>query len=424
MEMTEEFLHYIWKSALFYPLSLKAQPGETIEVIKTGELNVNSGPDFFNAMIKMGDTTLAGNIEIHINSSDWFRHGHHLDKAYDNVILQVVLNHDMEVSRTNGEIIPTAVIGFEKKLMDNFRHLTGNEFWIACEPFFPDVNPDHIKIWLHNQAIGRLKQKAQVVCTNFHLNQNNLEETFYQQLAHNFGFSLNGSVFELLARSLPYRILLKHSDNLFQIEAMLFGQAGMLDCARGDRYFDAMKREYLFLKRKYDLKPLEKHLWKFLRLRPSNFPALRIAQFASFLHETPSPFSAVLEKENIKDLIDLFRVSASEYWDTHFVFNKPSNSRKKSTGMMAIYSIIVNTVVPVLYFYGQHRSIETYMNRAIDFLREIPAENNSVISRWRSLGTIPENAFISQALLQQKNEYCRYRRCLECDIGSIIIRGL
>jgi hypothetical protein len=392
--MTEEFLHYIWRSALFYPLSVKSQAGETIEVLKTGEPNTNSGPDFFNAIIRMGDTILAGNIEIHVNSSDWFRHGHHVDKAYDNVILQVVLNHDMEVRRTNGEIIPTAVIGFEKKLIDNFRQLARAEFWIPCEPFFPGVNPVDVNKWLEYQADCRLKQKALIVGNNLHLNHNNLEETFYQQLAHNFGFSLNGSVFELLAKSLPYRIILKHSDNLFQIEAMLFGQAGMLASESGDGYYEALKKEYFFLRKKYDLKPLEKHLWKFLRLRPSNFPTIRIAQFASFLHETPSPFSVVLEKEKIKEMTDIFRVSASGYWNTHFVFNKPSCNQKKAAGTMAIYSIIVNTVVPVLYFYGWHRSINKYMQRALDFLRELPAENNSVISRWRAFGIEPANAFI------------------------------
>jgi hypothetical protein len=396
-------------------------PEMQIEVVSTGEYNRDAGPDFFNAMIRIGNTLYAGNVEIHINSSDWYRHAHHYDKAYDSVILQVVLNNDTEVRRTSGEIIPTAEIQFESRLINNYSHLLSNESWIPCQQFLHGIDPLRIRTWLESLCLRRLDQKSLVIERALHKNRNSWEETFYQQLARNFGFSLNGSAFDLLARSLPFRILLRHRDSKFQLESILFGQAGMLDCDNGDDYFKALREEYQFFRRKFRLKPLEKHLWKFLRLRPANFPTIRIAQFAAYLHETPSLFSAILETADMKDIARFFKVSASEYWDTHYVFNKPSEMRVKNLGLFAIRSVIINTVVPVLYFYGRKRSMQEYCEHAVNLLRAIPGETNSVTNKWRKFGIVADNACISQALLQQKNEFCNFRRCLECETGNIII---
>ncbi len=420
--MTEDFLHYIWRCGLYYPLSLKTRDGFAIEVLSRGEININAGPDFFNAMIRIDDTVYAGNVEIHINSSDWYRHNHHRNRAYDNVILQLVMNRDIEVRRTSGEVIPTAVLSFDSRLQENYRQLIMNEFWIACQPRISQVDPALTGQWLDNLAIIRLQEKARLLREIKHYNSDSWEETFYQQLARNFGFRLNGGAFEILARSLPYRILLRHRDNLFQIEAMLFGQAGMLNHVTGDDYYTGLKREYFFLRRKYDLRPLEKHLWKFLRLRPGNFPTIRLAQFAAFMHEKSSLFSEVLDCTDIKFLSDIFRVSASEYWDNHFMFNRPSVKYSKSLGIFAIRSLIINTAVPVLYFYGKQRQLEDYSKRAIDFLMELPPESNSIITKWNILGIKATNAFQSQALLQLKNEFCSYRRCLDCSIGTQIVK--
>lgn len=408
-----------------YYLSLKdATNSDKIEVINSGELNNDSGPDFFNAMIRMGDTILAGNVEVHINSSDWYRHGHHMDKAYDNVILQLVLNCDTEVKRTNGEVIPTAEISFDKKLLQNYSKLFSNETWIPCQPFLPGIDRKIIIKWLHKLALRRLEQKAIMLKGTLHLNQNSWEESFYQQLARNFGFSLNGGAFEMLARSLPYRLLLRNRDNLFVLEALLFGQAGMLGPETGDKYFEDLKNEYSFLKRKYDLIPLENHLWRFLRLRPANFPTIRIAQFARLIYDAPSLFSAVIETTDLISMASFFRVRASEYWDTHFVFNKPAKRYAKITGGFAVNSILINTIVPVLFFFGQQREMVQFKNRALKFLEELPAENNSKTSKWKDLGISASSALISQALLQQKDEYCSYRRCLNCEIGHYIIRHI
>ena len=433
--MTEDFLQYIWRCGLFDPLSLKDADGKSIEVLRRGEHNGNAGPDFFNAMIRTGGTVLAGNVEIHINSSDWYRHGHHRDRAYDNVILQLVLNRDAEVRRTGGGIIPTAVLSFDNRLQDNYCRLLGNESWIACEPCINRVDPVLVRQWLEILAVMRLEEKAQLIGEIRHYNDNCWEETFYQQLARNFGFRLNGAVFEMLARSLPYKYLLRHRDNLFQLEAMLFGQAGMLDNGMGmpasgkkltdhdgsDEYFRALKKEYSFLKSKYRLKPLEKHLWRFLRLRPANFPTIRLAQFAALLHNKTSLFSSVLDCDDLKPLYTLFRVAASEYWDSHFMFGRPAGRSVKSPGVFAIRSLIINTVVPVLHYYGKQRQIAEYCTRAKDFLTELPPENNSIITKWGDLGIRAANAFQSQALLHLKNEFCSYRRCLDCRPGRHII---
>lgn len=409
---------------MYYPSSINLLNGENIEVVNPGELNIHSGPDFFNAMIKFGDIILAGNVEIHINASDWIKHGHNKDKAYDNVILQLVLNRDAEIKRSNGDIIPTAEIRFDKRLYSNYSQLIRNECWIPCQCFITGVEFTVIRQWLNYQAINRLSQKALLLSNILYVNGNCWEESFYQQLARNFGFGLNGGIFEMLARSLPYRLILKHRDNQFQLEAMLFGQAGMLENEKGDFYFESLKKEYQFLKRKYNLKSLEKHLWKFLRLRPANFPTIRIAQFASYLHESPSLFSTILETSDLKRMASFFRVSASEYWDTHFVFNKSSKSIRKATGLCAVNSVLINTVIPLIYFYGQKRKIDHLRERALNFLAELPAESNSIINKWSELGIKAENAFISQALLMQKNELCYFRRCLNCNIGCHIIKQL
>ena len=418
--MTEDFLHYIWRCGLFYPLTTNTF--QDVEVISTGQPNPDAGPDFFNAIIRIEDIVMAGNVEIHINASDWFKHGHHKNRAYDNVIIQLVLNPDTEISRINGEIIPTAVIRFDKRLYENYKDLLDNEFWIPCEPFFQFADMNVVGEWLEIQALRRIEQKVSHIGNILYHNRNDWQESFYQLLARNFGFRLNGAAFEMLARSLPFKLLLKHRDNLLQLEALLFGQAGMLQ-EDGDDYYRELKMEYLFLRRKYGLKPHEKYLWKYLRLRPANFPTLRIAQFASFIHQTPGLFATIMETRDIKKMKVFFEISAARYWNTHYVFNKPSAMRIKTIGKFAVHSIIVNTVAPLLYFYGKYRQMPDLCQRAIEFLKNLPPETNSVVSKWNALGVSADSAFISQALLQQKNEYCFYKKCLHCSIGIFFIKN-
>ena len=420
--MNEDFLQYIWKYKLFDEKSLISNTGEKIKVVNVGEHNRDAGPDFFNAKIKIDQTLWVGNVEVHINSSDWIKHAHHQNKAYDNVILQVVLLNDADIKRTNGGIIPTIELKFDDKLFDNYQKLLKNELWIPCQTDIQKVEKFMIDYWLHNLMIERLEKKSNHILQNLLINKNNWEEAFYQQLAKNFGFKLNAEPFELLAKSIVLNYLAKHKNNLNQLESMFFGQAGMLNKEYPtDEYFQNLKKEYLFLKRKFNLKPIENHLWKFLRLRPSNFPTIRIAQFVKLLYQSSGLFSKIISVENIDELFKLFEVSASEYWDTHYVFNKETAKRKKSLGKLAFYSIVINTIVPFLFVYGKSKGDEVIKKKALLFLEIIPPEKNSIITHWNDLGIRADNAFYTQALLQLKNEYCSFKNCLKCQIGNTII---
>jgi len=419
--MKEEFLHYIWKYKLYQNKKLQTHTGEPVEIINHGIHNFDSGPDFFNAKIRIGDTIWVGNVEMHIKSSDWNLHNHNTDKAYDNVILQVVVNHDVNVLRTNGQEIPTLQIKFNNDLLNNYQSLIKKDTWAACEDYLDSVDRFKLNVWLEKLTIERLEQKSDRINNILAQVNNSWETAFYYQLARNFGFKLNSDPFELLAKSLALNTISKHKDNLFQIEALLFGQAGFLDEIDGDEYYLNLQKEYLYLQRKFNIKSIEKHLWKFLRSRPRNFPTIRIAQFAKLVYESKSMFSKILEIDKIEALYDLFIVKPSEYWDTHYIFNKTSIIKSKSLGKSAVEIILINTVIPFLFVYGKAKGQYRYQEKAIDLLENIKAEKNSIISNWDNLGIKSKSAFDTQALIQLKNNYCNQKKCLNCQIGNAII---
>jgi hypothetical protein len=420
--MNEKFLQYVWKYGLFDSSSNVLDNGEKIEIIHSGEHNTNAGPDFTNVKIKIGRVLWAGNVEIHVNSSDWEKHGHHHDKAYDNVIIQAVANHDKPVKRTNGEPIPTFTLTYDPKYYNNYTELINSQHWISCEHKINIVNSFIVRYWLEKLMVERLESKAVEIIRHYKQNKNNWEETFYQRIGHNFGFKLNAQPFEMLVKSIPLQYLARHKNNLLQIEALLFGQSGLLNSTEyEDDYINALQREYAFLQNKFNLKPIESHLWKFLRLRPSNFPTIRIAQFASLIYSSSKLFSKVLETTNVDELKKLLSVTASSYWDVHYTFGKTSAKRIKKLGDAAINTLLINTIIPFLFVYGKVKDIQAYKDRAINFLEHIKAEQNHIITRWKELGLVPENALQSQALLQLKNVYCNQKRCLDCQIGNQII---
>lgn len=420
--MKEEFLHYIWKYRLYKDSNLKNQNKESIEVLNQGTHNIDSGPDFFNAKIKINETIWAGNVEIHINSSDWFTHNHHKDKAYNNVILQVVLNHNKEAVRTNGKSISTLEIEFDHGLLKNYESLIKNELWISCQNDIHKVDSFILQNWLEKLSIERLEEKAEKVNKLLKITNNNWETSFYFQLAQNFGFKLNSDPFELLAKSLPLQYLAKHKDSLFQIEALLFGQAGFLNTESGDEYYERLKEEYSYLQKKFGLIPIENHLWKFLRSRPGNFPTIRIAQFAQLIHSSISLFSKILQTESVNDFYKLFIVKPSEYWDNHYIFNKESIEKSKTIGKSAVDIILINTIIPFLFIYGKAKGLHELQERSIKILENIKPEKNSIITRWKDLGLEATNAFNTQALIQLKNKYCNLKKCLNCQAGNYIIR--
>jgi len=414
-------LHFIWKNRLFDPLLFLTASGERVEVVHPGEYNNDSGPDFFNAKIRLGSTTWAGNVEVHLRSSDWLRHGHNSDRAYDNVVLQVVKNDDVRICRTNGEPVPTVEIKYETKLFDNYCKLLESDLWIPCQNMISRITTPAIELWLDRLAMERLENKADRLLKNLRLNKNDWEETCYQQIARNFGLKLNGLPFEMLAKQTPLKIISKHKDSLTQIEALFFGQAGMLDEPEGDDYYADLKREYNFLRHKFRLKPLGKHLWKFMRIRPSNFPTVRIAQFAALMQQTAGLFSRVIQSSGQGYLHELFNVTASTYWDTHYVFNRTSIRSKKKVGKVTVNLLLINTVVPLLILYGRFKDNKVYGEMALRLLKEMEAESNFVTNKWRELNFEIPDAFISQAFLQLKYEYCTPKKCLQCSIGSTLI---
>lgn len=424
LAMKEDFLHYLWRLQRYELSDLKTTEGETIEIQQIGEHNTNAGPDFLNAKIKIGDTVWAGNVEVHVNASDWNKHNHQEDKAYQNVILHVVFEEDEPIMLANGMRIPALELKERAPMgiYGVYKRLINNENWIPCQHQFYRVRSVTKEMWLERMMVERLERKTKEMLASLESDNFNWENTFYHFLARNFGLAINTEPFEMLARSLPLTVIQKHRDQLFQIEALFFGQAGMLDKDFEEEYPNELKKEYAFLQKKYDLQPIPEESWKFLRLRPANFPTVRIAQFAKLMKESVHLFSKVLETEEIKKISKLFEVSVEGYWKTHYVFEKPTATRNKSFGKTSIQLLIMNTVAPYLFLYGKHNQDETQQKKAFQLLETLPAESNSIINNWQVLGMEPENAYQSQSLIQLKNEYCKKKNCLNCAIGNAILK--
>jgi hypothetical protein len=420
--MTEDFLHFIWKYGLFDREDLLADTGEPVQVITLGEHNTDAGPDFLNARIKVGATLWAGNVEIHMKSSDWQGHQHQVDKAYDNVILHVVYQNNQPVHRNSGEMIPTLELRFDAGLYDAYCQLLARKRELPCGDRITKVDPLITELWLNSLVVERLSDKTRHLSTLLEAYRNDWEEVFYISLARSFGFGLNATPFELLARSLPLSHLARHRGNPLQMEALLFGQAGFLDQGKlFDPYSEALRREYNHLKHKYNLTAMEKHLWKFLRLRPVNFPTIRIAQFAALMGRPERLFSQVLACHDIAEVSGLFNVQASQFWNNHYTFETLSPVMPKNFGTAAVQILIINTVVPFLFLYGKSTALEDLKEKALSWLGMLPAEDNRLVNRWKDCGMKVSNAFDTQGVIQLVNLYCNRKRCLACSVGSHII---
>jgi hypothetical protein len=420
--MTEEFLQFIWKNSLYYSSNLKTTQGQSIKVLNPGKLNSDAGPDFFNASIKIDDTLWAGNVEVHLRSSDWLVHGHQTDPAYNNVILHVVLENDKEVFLPNGLSLPSLILPVKKEIGENYQELINEKSWPACHRNVGKVDEIFRFVAFDSLLIERLEKKTESILRLLNENKNDWSETFYQFLARNFGFKTNALPFEMLARRTPLAALAKHKTNLFQLEAILFGQSGLLnEELLGDDYFIQLRNEYSYLSKKYLLKGMEGYLWKFMRLRPANFPTLRIAQFAALLHKSESLLSKLTEEREIKTILDLFDAKASDYWNTHYRFNQPTPAKGKWLGETSRNMIIINTVVPFLFIYGERQNKKELKQRALDLLESLPPESNNIISRWNNFGVQARNSFDTQALIQLKNEYCDPKKCLHCLLVTKVI---
>jgi hypothetical protein len=426
MFFTEDFLHYVWKFRLFEREKLLTTIGETIEVFSAGLQNSDAGPDFHNARLRIGDTTWAGNVELHLKSSDWHKHGHTRDNAYNSVILHVVYRDDEPIVLSDGRRLPTLELHdrISGDLYNRYHHLVyGNQQIIPCEGSIRFVDDITLRNWLTRVLVERLEKRSAAVIAALDKNRGDWEETFYQFLAAQFGFKTNALPFELMAKSLPQLTLGKHKNNPLQIEALIFGQAGFLEDDLTDDYPKRLKEEYTFLRKKYNLTPIEKHLWKFMRLRPQNFPTIRLAQFAALVVRSNHLFSKVLEIKEINGLKKLFTdLEINSYWESHYRFDTASKPVSKSLGQSSIDILLLNTFVLFLFSYGKHNQLEYYINRSLKLLEQLPAEQNNIVTNFDLLGIKVNTAFDSQALLELKNSYCNYKKCLQCGVGNKILR--
>ena len=423
--MREDFLHYLWRYKRFDFLNLQTTDNQQVEIVEFGEHNQNAGPDFLNARLRIGGTLWAGNVEMHLNASEWLAHKHDEDTAYDNVILHVVMDEDKIIFDKNKQRLACLVLKpyITENLLGTYQKLLHNAHWIPCQHHFFTVSDLVKSAWQSRLLVERLEEKIAVFETSFYQNKQHWEETFYQALAKNFGVKINDLPFELLAKSLPLLTLAKHKDSLFQIEALLFGQAGMLQETFEDDYPKRLQKEYFYLQKKLQLEPISASMWKFSKLRPGNFPTIRIAQFATLVHQSVHLFSKILEAKNTKSIQDLFEIKLSDYWNEHYVFDKTSKKISKSLGKDTVNLLIINTIAPFLFLYGKIKNDEVYKDNAIAFLEELAPEKNTIIEGWQDLGLKPSSAAETQSLLQLKNKYCNAQKCTQCAIGIAIMKN-
>ncbi len=413
----EQLLHYVWKHKIFPLKELKTTTGQQVEVIDTGLANTDAGPDFFNAKLKLDGVLWIGNIEIHERSSDWFKHGHHADAGYNSVILHIASEIDTEISRSNGERIPQIQLICPEAVRTNYKELLETDSYPPCYRIIPPLPPFTAHSWMTALQMERFEQKATLLNERLKRCQGNWEDAFFITLARNFGFGLNGDAFETWAHRLPFRAVDKHRNDLFQIEAIFFGQAGILEDSDGDGYYLRLKKEYTYLQHKFGLIPMDASLWRFLRLRPANFPHIRIAQLACLYHRAYGLLSRIMETETLQGVRDILKGGTSEYWLTHYTFGGSSPSRPKTLSNTSLDLLIINTVVTFLYAYGLHKGNRVLCARAGSFLEELKAENNYITRMWEQCGMKASNAADSQALIQLKKEYCDKKKCLYCRIG-------
>ena len=428
MKLTEKILYYIWQYRLYNHHHLQTTCGKTLLVKSPGQLNVHAGPDFEYSRIVIGETEWAGSVEIHLKSSDWCTHHHDGDAAYNNVILHVVYEDDGAVRSQDGFAPKTLALKpyMNTVLFERYDALMNSKSWIPCAAQVHEVSEERAKQWLGRMVIERLEEKWIGVKALLEAKVQHWEEITYMLLAKNFGFKVNGFAFEQLANQLPYKLLLKNRLHPTAIEALIFGQAGFLQSTdeAQDTYYRTLQKEYAYLAKQYTLKPQECSLWRFLRLRPANFPTIRLAQFAAWCIKEEHLFSKILTLTDIKDYRALFiQLPVHAYWESHFRFGYPS-SKKHSTqlGTASIDNILLNTIVTILFSYGKYMGKEMYIYRAIDLLEQLKAEENQLVSHYRALGLSANTAAESQGLLHLKAAYCNKHRCLACGIGLQVFK--
>jgi hypothetical protein len=422
--MKEELLHYAWRMRRFNATALQTTDGEAVEVLHPGQLNTHAGPDFLNAKLRIGHTVWAGNVEMHLRSSDWLQHGHQTDNAYDNVILHVVYEDDAPIQRGNGTSIPCLEMKqrISRRLAAHYQRLIQSEQWVPCASTLGQVSELTLNLWLDRMAAERLESRASKILEQLERNKEGWEETFYQFMARSMGGKVNAEPMQMLAERTPLLLLYKYRHSLFQVEALLFGQSGLLEGTFQDEYPRRLQQEYRFLKQKHGLTPMPTQTWKYLRLRPANFPTIRIAQLATMIYQQAGWFSKAMAAHDLKELNNFFTIKLSNYWWDHYTFDKASHRKAKALGEQTVRSVIINTVAPMLFLYGTRKGDDRIRDKGLDKLEKLPPEQNKVIREWKRLGVKARSAYHTQALLQLKQQYCNPKRCLECAIGNALLK--
>ncbi len=427
IKIKEDLIQYIWKFQKFERNNLYSNNGKFISIFNPGIINDSAGPDFNNAKISIDGIELYGHIEIHINSSDWYNHGHEKDIRYNNVILHIVWNDDVpSVQRKDGSFIPTIELKSKIpiRILETYKRLLNNKSEIPCSKYISSIGSINKLSMLEKALFQRLTNKNSLVNQLLKNNNGDWEETAFQLLAYTFGFKVNADNLLELSKSFKYKILKKHSHNIFELEAILLGQANLFpkNIEEYDNYTIELKKIYDFLKHKYELKEskLVYEQWKFFRLRPANFPTIRIAQLAGVINKSKNIFDLLINNSKSK-IYNLFDVDQSEYWKSHYVFLKKAKSEIPGLGKASIENIMINAIVPLLVSYGKFKDEQIYIDKALEILQSIPPEKNNILTKWKSLNMKIENAFDSQAYIELYNNFCNKKKCLSCNIGCIIL---
>ena len=428
----EKLLHYCWKHRLFPLAELYTTDGRRVEVIDTGLHNRNAGPDFFNAKVKIDGTLWVGNVEIHDRSTDWYVHGHQHDAAYDNVVLHVAEVIDTDVTTHDGKSLPQLQLSVPDTIRQQYNQLITTDDYPPCYRIIPSLSRLAVHAWMSALQVERLEQKTNDIARRVEQADGSWDAAYFATLARNFGFGINGDAFETWAQHIPLQAVAHHRDDLFQVEAIFMGQAGLLDRQerkeeRGegmnDDYFVRLRNEYRYLAHKFSLQPMDAKMWRFLRLRPQNFPYIRIAQLAHLYYSRQAGLSQMLECKTIKELLQLFLTAPTPYWQTHYTFGHESSNSEKRLSTHSRNLIILNTAIPMFFAYGRHHSREELCDRAFDLLEQLRPEDNHMIRTWQQCGLEVSNAGDTQALIQLKKEYCDRRDCLRCRFGYEYLKG-
>ncbi|MFV7234591.1 DUF2851 family protein [Flavobacterium sp. ZB4R12] len=421
--MKEDFLHYLWKFKKFDTLNLKTFNDEEITIANVGQYLELAGPDFFNAQITIGDQKWAGNVEIHLKSSDWYVHHHERDTGYENVILHVVWEHDAGIFRSDNTEIPVLELKkyVEKETVENYQSLMSPKSWIFCEKQLINIDEFTLKNWQERLFFERLERKSQPIFDLLEQTSQDWEAVLFCLLAKNFGLNTNGEIFLKIARSIPFSIIRKESFEVENLEALIFGNAGLLDSEKEDNYFKDLKFRYFYLLHKYQMEKSCIEPVQFFKHRPDNFPTIRLSQLANLYHSQQNLFSKISTLNSLKDIYEVFQVSASEYWLNHYQFDKESPKKKKPLSKSFIDLIVINTIIPLQFAFAKSQGKEISED-LIRLLNEVAPEKNAVIDKFSSFGIQSKSAFETQSLLQLKNEYCNKSKCLECAVGMELLK--